>query len=131
MIDIDYFKAWNDRLGHAGGDEILRRLAEVMSALVRETDLLARYGGEEFAIITPNSDLDGATALAEKLRATVADTAFVLDLPSERAPVTVSIGVASFAGDRQQLFSEADRALYRAKESGRDCVIRSDSEEVA
>jgi diguanylate cyclase (GGDEF)-like protein len=128
LIDIDRFKLWNDRLGHAGGDEILRRMAEVLSELVRETDLLARYGGEEFALIAPNTDLEGARLLAEKIRQEVASTSFVIDPPSEREPLTVSIGVASYQGDRVRLFHHADRALYRAKESGRDCVMVADDE---
>ncbi len=123
LIDIDRFKMWNDRLGHAGGDEILRRMSEVLTRQIRETDLLARYGGEEFALIAPNTDLEGARLLAEKIRVTVAETAFVIDPPSEREPVTVSIGVACYAGDRVRFFSDADRALYVAKESGRDCVM--------
>jgi diguanylate cyclase (GGDEF)-like protein len=123
LIDIDRFKHWNDRLGHAGGDEILRRMAEVLSDVVRETDLLARYGGEEFALIAPSTDLEGARRLAEKIRETVASTAFVIDPPSERELVTVSIGVSAYAGDRVRFFNDADRALYFAKESGRDCVM--------
>ena len=123
LIDIDRFKHWNDRLGHAGGDEILRRMAEVLTEMVRDTDTLARYGGEEFALIAPNTDLEGARLLAEKIRARVAETRFLLDLPSEREPVTVSIGVSLYQGDRVRMFHAADRALYLAKESGRDCVM--------
>jgi diguanylate cyclase (GGDEF)-like protein len=123
LIDIDYFKRWNDRLGHAAGDEILRRLAEVMSELVRETDVLARYGGEEFAVITPNTDQQGALQLAEKIRTAVVEQAFLIDAPGEREPITVSIGVASYQGDRAAFFKAADRALYAAKEAGRDCVM--------
>jgi len=126
LIDIDRFKLWNDRLGHAGGDEILRNMASVLSELVRDTDLLARYGGEEFALIAANTDLEGARLLAEKIRVTVGDTAFLIDLPSEREPVTVSIGVATYSGDRVRFFAEADKALYLAKESGRDCVMTAD-----
>ena len=126
LIDIDRFKLWNDRLGHAGGDEILRHMASVLSELVRDTDLLARYGGEEFALIAANTDLEGARLLAEKIRVTVGDTAFLIDLPSEREPVTVSVGVATYSGDRVRFFSEADKALYLAKESGRDCVMTAE-----
>jgi len=129
LIDIDHFKGWNDRLGHAGGDEILRRMAEVMNGLIRETDLLARYGGEEFALVAPNTDCEGAALLAEKIRAAVASTQFLLTPPSERDVVTVSIGVAEFGGDRRALFNDADRALYRAKEAGRDCVFVAGQDE--
>ncbi|MCG8590504.1 MAG: diguanylate cyclase [Proteobacteria bacterium] len=129
LIDIDHFKSWNDRLGHAGGDEILRKIAAVMSQLVRETDLLARYGGEEFAVLAGDTDLEGAVALAEKLRARVSNTSFFLEPPSDRHQVTVSIGVAVFRGDKKRLFNDADRALYRAKAAGRDCVVAADEEE--
>ena len=123
LIDIDFFKKWNDRLGHAGGDETLRRIAEVLNQSCRETDLLARYGGEEFALLAINTDLEGAAALGEKVRQAVEETNFVTDIPNEREPLTVSIGVAFFAGDRRQLFADADSALYAAKDGGRNQVI--------
>jgi len=129
LIDIDYFKLWNDRLGHAAGDEILRRLAEVMNRVVRETDILARYGGEEFALLAPNTELEGAVNLAEKIRAEVSATAFFIEPPSETSSVTVSVGVAAYRGDRRRLFNDADRALYQAKEAGRDCVVVAGAEE--
>jgi diguanylate cyclase (GGDEF)-like protein len=123
LIDIDHFKIWNDRLGHSGGDDILRRIAEIMQQLTRETDLLARYGGEEFALLLPNTELEGAIQLAEKIRSTVAETRFFLDPPSERQALTVSVGVSIFHGEKRAFFDEADQALYRAKASGRDCVM--------
>jgi diguanylate cyclase (GGDEF)-like protein len=126
LVDIDYFKLWNDRLGHAAGDQILRQMAEVMNDVIRETDLLARYGGEEFGLIAPSTDLEGATMLAEKIREAVSSTAFFLAPPSEQEPITVSVGVAGFEGDRRELFNEADRALYRAKSAGRDCVVTAE-----
>ena len=123
LIDIDFFKKWNDRLGHAGGDEILRRIAEVLNESVRETDLLARYGGEEFALLAINTTLDGAVALGEKVRQAVEETHFLTDVPSEREQLTVSVGVAYFNGDRRQLFADADSALYSAKDAGRNRVV--------
>ena len=128
LIDIDHFKKWNDRLGHAAGDEILRRIAEVMNTLLRGTDLLARYGGEEFALMAPGTSLEGAVQLAEKIRGTIAETRFLIDPPSEHQNVTVSMGVSLYDGDRKRLFSEADQALYRAKDTGRDCVIAFEPE---
>lgn len=130
LIDIDHFKAWNDRLGHAGGDEILRRIAEVMNTLLRSTDLLARYGGEEFALVAPGTNLEGAVQLAEKMRSTISQTRFFIDPPSEHQRVTVSMGVALYGGDRKRLFGEADQALYRAKAAGRDCVMVFDGGEI-
>ena len=131
LIDIDHFKMWNDQLGHAGGDEILRRIAEIMQRLTRGTDLLARYGGEEFALLLPATELDGSVQLAEKIRAAIAETEFFSDPPSERKPVTVSIGVSAFQGDRRVFFDDADQALYRAKRGGRDCVMIAEVAEVA
>jgi diguanylate cyclase (GGDEF)-like protein len=131
LIDIDHFKQWNDRLGHAAGDEILRRVAEVMNGLIRDSDLLARYGGEEFALVAPDTDLDGAVQLAEKMRSEVSRTRFVEEEAEERRSVTVSIGISIYRGDPKALFSEADRALYRAKASGRDCVMVARLEESA
>lgn len=127
LLDIDHFKRWNDRLGHSGGDEILRRIAEIMQRLTRSTDLVARYGGEEFAILLPSTGLEGAVQLAEKVRTTISDTAFVPLARSE--PITVSIGVSIFAGDGRAFFDDADQALYRAKASGRDCVMVAPQEE--
>ncbi len=129
LIDIDHFKMWNDQLGHAGGDEILRRIAEIMQRLTRGTDLLARYGGEEFALLLPATELDGSVQLAEKIRAAIAETEFFSDPPSERKPVTVSIGVSAFQGDRRVFFDDADQALYRAKRGGRDCVMVAEVDE--
>jgi diguanylate cyclase (GGDEF)-like protein len=123
LIDIDHFKKWNDEFGHAGGDEILRGIAQVMNGLVRETDILARYGGEEFTLVLPKTDVEGAVHLAEKIRSGVAEAEFVEDLPADHMPLTVSIGVNVYGGDQRDLFEGADRALYRAKDSGRDCVM--------
>lgn len=129
LIDIDFFKKWNDRFGHAGGDEILRRLAEVLNQSVRETDILTRYGGEEFALIALNTDLEGATAVGEKVRQAVEAENFLTDVPSEKEQLTVSIGVAGYRDDRMDLFAKADAALYEAKDSGRNRVIAaSDSD---
>ena len=116
MIDLDRFKTVNDRYGHQTGDLVLRECAATLQSHVRATDLVARYGGEEFCIVMPEAELEGAAILAERLRAAI------MRLPD---PVpTVSIGVAvwqdGFNIDR--VLSDADKALYRAKESGRNCV---------
>ena len=100
-----------------------------MSGFIRESDLLARYGGEEFALVAPNTDLEGAVQLAEQMRAEISTTRFLLDPPSEHQPVTVSIGIAIYAGDRKALFSQADRALYRAKAAGKNCVVIDEEDE--
>lgn len=125
LIDIDDFKQLNDRHGHAVGDEVLRRVGAMINNSVRETDLPARYGGEEFAILTPRSDVESAVAVAEKVRCMITQAQFKgIDLGDrDGLSVTVSIGVALYAGDVKRLFNEADQALYRAKADGKDCVV--------
>lgn len=126
MIDIDDFKALNDRFGHAAGDELLRRLAQIMTEAIRDTDMLARYGGEEFVVLTPDTGLEGAYRLAEKVRTAIAESSFVLDESRRPTRVTVSIGVAEYFGNRMRFFDEADRSLYSAKAAGKNCVVISD-----
>jgi len=123
LVDIDDFKQLNDRRGHAAGDELLAGIARILNQSVRATDLLARYGGEEFVVLTPDTDLDGAYRLAEKIRTAVAESSFILDESLRPVRVTVSIGVAQFAGNRKGFFRAADRALYRAKDHGKNCVV--------
>ena len=100
------------------------RIARVLNESVRESDILARYGGEEFVVLATGTDLEGALFLAEKVRTAVAETTFVAaGAALEPLHVTVSIGVAEFAGDRKRFFDAADRALYRAKGAGKNCVM--------
>lgn len=122
MIDVDYFKRYNDAHGHAAGDECLRRVAALLAASVRRpSDLVARYGGEEFAAVLPMTSLEGACQVGERMRAAVE----VAEMPGHQ--VTVSIGVHTVVPDFEMtpttLLHEADCALYRAKESGRNCVV--------
>jgi diguanylate cyclase (GGDEF)-like protein len=123
LIDIDDFKSLNDRLGHAAGDAVLARVAAVMSAVLRDTDLLCRYGGEEFALLLPQTDLPGAVSLAEKIRGAVAESEYAIVGPDGPIHISVSIGVAGFAHSTGATFNEADRALYDAKAAGKDCVV--------
>ena len=129
MIDLDHFKAVNDRLGHAGGDAVLRSFAATAEGVMRQGDVFGRVGGEEFAALLPQTTLDGAVVLAERLRQRI------LAQPATAAgvqlPFTVSIGVSAWAGsgagggeaDIDRLMVAADRALYAAKAQGRDCVV--------
>jgi diguanylate cyclase (GGDEF)-like protein len=129
LIDIDDFKALNDRLGHAEGDALLVRIARILNESVRESDVLARYGGEEFVVLATGTDLERATFVAEKVRTTVAETSFGMDGAGEPIHVTISIGVAEFRGDRKGFFDAADRALYRAKAAGKNCVVSAEGTE--
>jgi diguanylate cyclase (GGDEF)-like protein len=127
MLDVDHFKGYNDRYGHATGDECLRGIARTIASCVgRGGDLAARYGGEEFAIVLPGSDAPGAVAVAEKIWQAVRD----LHLAHEGSPkgiVTISAGVASLVAQGapiapNELIRRADAALYKAKHAGRDSV---------
>lgn len=115
--DLDDFKAINDRLGHAAGDRALERVSRIVDDGKRRVDVAARLGGEEFAVLVPGGDRRNAFTLAERLRAEVRE-AFAHD----PVPLTISFGVASSAqaGSGEDLIEAADRALYRAKEGGRD-----------
>lgn len=124
MIDLDYFKAINDNYGHQFGDFVLAQSAQILKRLVRDTDTVARYGGEEFIIILPNTDLQGAFILAERIRKVFVNNKFTRDGISET--VTISSGISSttdvnVAGD-SDLIANADKALYRAKWRGRNNV---------
>jgi diguanylate cyclase (GGDEF)-like protein len=130
LIDIDDFKSLNDRFGHASGDELLHGLAMIMNAAVRSSDLLARYGGEEFAVLAPGTNEDGAYQLAEKLRTAIAESSFILGETMRLTRVTVSVGVAQFTGNRKDFFEQADRALYRAKAGGKNCVMVGESDSI-
>ncbi len=124
MMDIDHFKRINDTLGHLAGDHVLRELANVVSMHVRQGELFARYGGEEFVLVLPETGKDQAVQVAERLRQRVEGCTF--QFADRRIPVTVSLGVSAFGSeemDEQALIEQADRNLYRAKESGRNRVI--------
>jgi len=123
MLDIDHFKRVNDERGHLAGDEVIRRTAEVISGCIRESDTLGRYGGEEFAVLLPHTKLDGALVLAERLRKCVA--AESVTIGNQIIPVTISVGVAELHPDTpnyEQLIQDADTALYKSKEGGRNRV---------
>jgi diguanylate cyclase (GGDEF)-like protein len=123
LVDIDDFKQLNDTYGHAVGDEVLVRIAGVMNEAIRESDFLARYGGEEFAILTTGTDLAGAVTLAEKIRMRIASQKWQPADHDELIGVTVSMGIAVYRGERRAFFRDADRALYQAKDMGKNCVV--------
>lgn len=124
MVDVDFFKKVNDALGHPAGDELLRRLAEVLSADLRQTDLIARYGGEEFAVLLPETSKGEAMQVAERMR--IAVETKINAGTSWPTTVTVSIGVGTFPEDGkngEQVLVAADQAMYVAKRQGRNRVI--------
>ncbi|MBZ9783801.1 PleD family two-component system response regulator [Pseudomonas sp. REP124] len=127
MIDVDYFKTYNDTFGHLEGDEALRQVATaIREASARPSDLPARYGGEEFALVLPNTSQGGARLVAEKLRMTVEALKIPHISPSEGSSLTISIGLATVtpkAGTNcRELISAADKGLYLAKHNGRNQV---------
>ncbi|RNB50890.1 GGDEF domain-containing protein [Brevibacillus gelatini] len=127
LLDIDHFKHVNDTFGHLVGDEVLKLSAEIMKSSVRKDDVCGRFGGEEFIVLLRNASINGAFAVAEKIRTQIKNTAN----PTGNA-ITVSVGIVNspLHGDSAaQLIDLADQALYQAKESGRNKVVVADSKE--
>jgi len=128
MIDIDYFKAFNDTWGHQFGDEILKTVAYTIKRQMRSYDVVARYGGEEFCVILPGTDLETCYTIAQRIREAVEDKILLSGPEEKKVKLTVSIGVTIFLpqeGDRRtsdQILQDADVALYRAKSKGRNRV---------
>jgi diguanylate cyclase (GGDEF)-like protein len=123
MLDLDRFKNVNDTYGHQRGDTVLREFAARVQAEIREVDTLARYGGEEFVVVLPETTASGAQNLAQRICTAIRSTPFTSEDDDVELAVTVSIGGAVYpenGGASRDLLQEADRALYRAKNSGRD-----------
>jgi diguanylate cyclase (GGDEF)-like protein len=121
MVDIDHFKAFNDRHGHRKGDDLLRIVAGAITTAVRDGDIVYRYGGEEFSVLLVGADVVEAGVVAERLRASVRAATVRGDI----GPITVSVGVAAHGAPiaASSLVEHADAALYAAKEAGRDRVL--------
>ena len=124
MIDIDYFKLYNDSLGHVAGDACLQKVGKVLEECIRRpSDLVARYGGEEMVVVMPNTDSAGAAVVAQRIQ----DRLSQENIPHQTSPwgrVSVSIGIATATGSEldqlQGLIEAADQALYNAKSAGRN-----------
>jgi diguanylate cyclase (GGDEF)-like protein len=131
LADLDDFKQVNDRFGHQAGDEVLQTFADILRTTVREIDLPSRYGGEEFAVLLPQTDLEGALQLAERLRRALAARPMATH-PGGLVAVTASFGVAAYpdAPTPAALFAAADEALYRAKRAGKNCVVSADADTI-
>ena len=126
LIDIDHFKKINDTHGHAIGDEVLKQMSSLLKENIRESDVLSRFGGEEFAILLPDTGKDAAFVLADKLRAIIEDRQFEFD-EDIKLSITISGGVDSVDINAEKniedAINRADKALYRAKDSGRNLVL--------
>jgi len=119
LLDVDYFKKYNDAFGHPAGDVVLKRVADLLKCAARETDIVARYGGEEFTVILPETDSIGASVLAERIRESIAEAVW------DKREITVSVGVVSVrltSENGAELVEQADQALYTSKSNGRNRV---------
>jgi two-component system cell cycle response regulator len=129
LIDIDHFKAVNDKFGHLAGDEALKMIAHVLKGSARKEDILARLGGEEFVVLSRETALPGGRALAERIRKAVERSRYAWEGQDIKLTVsigvTVSIGLTEFKPGRndRELLAAADKALYQAKQAGRNCVV--------
>ena len=126
MLDVDEFKKINDTFGHEAGDLALQQVARIMKSCLREIDLIGRLGGDEFSVLLSDTSLEDATALAERVRQTIADSSFQTTDQVLSKLITVSVGVAAISDAMSNidgLRRNADAAMYRAKHSGRNCVV--------
>jgi diguanylate cyclase len=123
--DIDHFKAVNDNYGHKAGDKALILIAQLLRNNCRETDFIARFGGEEFVMLLPSTDKNGAFVLADKIRKTIEQSGF--NSNGSAIKITISCGISEFVDQytHEEVFEQADQALYKAKEQGRNCCIVS------
>ena len=130
MMDIDYFKNINDTFGHAGGDEVIRKIGDIIKNGFRKTDITGRLGGDEFAVILGNAPLEDAKKAAEEFRKIVANTKIIYE--EQEIGLTISIGVATTPAstdnndDIENILKRADNALYEAKARGRNCIVVSE-----
>ncbi len=126
MLDIDFFKNYNDNNGHPAGDIVLKKIADAVRDNIRKIDIPCRYGGEEFILILPDTNKHAAVVVAEKIRGLVEKMPFENQERQPNGKLTISIGVATFRGNGEnsdELIKKVDKNLYRAKQSGRNKVI--------
>jgi diguanylate cyclase (GGDEF)-like protein len=125
LLDIDYFKKINDDYGHDFGDTVLKEISTHVKSCIRNTDVFARFGGEEFVVLLNNTSRSGALLLAERIRQQIEQASVTFN--KEEVSYTTSIGVATLKGtdDRDSFFNRADKALYEAKDNGRNRVVLS------
>jgi len=126
MIDIDNFKNYNDNLGHPAGDEVIKKIAEIVKNSCRKQDVPARYGGEEFALILPSTSKEEARIIGERIRKRISDYPFKNKEIQPQGAITVSMGIATFpedAEEKKELIQKADLALFTAKNKGKNQVV--------
>ncbi len=124
MIDIDHFKTINDTYGHVAGDKVIQHIAHQLKQVVRETDCIGRYGGEEFAVLMPNTNGEDAKRFSERLREKIAESSVVYE--GQKIHVTISLGASELGkhiSSGSGWISSADKALYAAKQNGRNCSV--------
>lgn len=126
VLDVDHFKRVNDQFGHLAGDKVLRLIAQQLSRRLRKSDFIGRFGGEEFVILMPGTSIEHAAVVLEELRAGIEASPF--HFKKEPVTITISIGYTDFRQDDslEQVFERADQAMYRAKDSGRNRLVRAD-----
>jgi diguanylate cyclase (GGDEF)-like protein len=127
MIDLDYFKKINDQYGHEAGDKVLKKISVLLLENTRDDDYVGRFGGEEFIILMPNCDEEKAFGLAERIRTIIEKTPIVIDKAGLSVNVTISVGISCLypeCNNDSDTISEADKALYSAKDKGRNLVIK-------
>ena len=124
MIDIDFFKQFNDKHGHIAGDQALRMVSRTILHNLRPEDMVSRYGGEELFALLPGLDINEAATIAERLRKAINDAEILLDNETVLPSLTVSIGMAEMQGNdtAEQLIHAADKAMYRAKRTGKNII---------
>lgn len=128
MADIDFFKKYNDTNGHVAGDGLLQKISKIMGNKIRDVDTLGRYGGEEFLIILPETSHQGAARVAERIRKTIEETKFKGQESQPKKKITISMGLVTFHGEyknKTHLINSADELLYKAKELGRNQLIKA------
>ena len=125
IMDIDYFKDVNDNYGHVAGDDVLKAVSQILVNGIRQGDIVARYGGEEFLIFLPMTELASAHVLVERLRIALEANTYYIE--HEKVTVTASFGIAQHGVNdtADRTIARADKALYKAKEAGRNCIVLS------
>jgi diguanylate cyclase (GGDEF)-like protein len=128
MMDIDFFKVYNDNNGHVAGDVLLQKISKIIASKIRDVDTLGRYGGEEFLLVLPETPHDSAAAVCERIRKGIESAHFKGEENQPKKQVTVSLGLVTFHGEygaRTHLINSADELLYKAKEKGRNQLIKA------